>query len=70
MDRATAIQQMREAARTIAQQLMKMHPAVPALADASVQAEVFKHLHQLTTELEAIKKKLARLETRDESMEL
>ena len=70
MDRPTAILQIREAARNIAQQLMRIHPAVPPLGDPETQSEVYKHLHQLTTELEAIKKKLARLEARDESAEL
>jgi len=70
MTRPEAIQQIRDAARGIAQALFKIHPAVPHLADEPAQAEIFKHLHQLTTELEAVKKKLAKLEARDESGEL
>ncbi len=70
MDRPTAITQIRDAARTVVQALMKIHPAVPHLNDAETQAECLKHLHALTTELEAIKKKLARLEARDASAEL
>lgn len=70
MDRPAAIQQIRDAARNIVQSLMKIHPAIPHLGDAETQAECFKHLHQLTTELEAIKKKLAKLEQKDASAEL
>ncbi|MBP7949087.1 MAG: hypothetical protein KA004_05480 [Verrucomicrobiales bacterium] len=70
MNRPEAIQQIRDAARSIAQSLFKIHPAVPRLGHAETQAEVLKHLHLLTTELEAIKKKLAKLEARDESCEL
>jgi hypothetical protein len=67
MTKAEAIQQIRDAARGIVPLMMKIHPAVQKLEDAEVQAEIFKHLHQLTTELEAIKKKVARLESKDDS---
>jgi thymidylate synthase ThyX len=70
MSRTESTQQIREAARGIAQQLMKIHPAVPGLDDADVQREIYVHLHTLTTELESIKKKLARLEARDASSDL
>lgn len=70
MERPAAIQQIRDAARTIVQSLMKIHPAIPHLGDAETQDACFKHLHQLTTELEAIKKKLAILERKDASAEL
>ena len=70
MDRTQAISQIRDAARTIVQALMKIHPALPHLEEPETQAACFKHLHQLTTELEAIKKKLAKLEQKDASAEL
>jgi thymidylate synthase ThyX len=70
MDRTQATTQIRDAARTMVQALMKIHPAIPHLGDAETQNDCLKHLHQLTTELEAIKKKLARLEARDASAEL
>jgi thymidylate synthase ThyX len=70
MTRPEATTQIRDAARTIVQALMKVHPAIPHLADAETQNDCLKHLHALTTELEAIKKKLARLEARDASSEL
>jgi hypothetical protein len=70
MDRTQATTQIREAARTVVQALMKMHPAIPHLDDPETQNDCFKHLHQLTTELEAIKKKLAKLESRDTSADL
>lgn len=70
MDPPQAIQQIRDAARSVVQALMKMHPAIPLLGNAAIQAECLKHLHQLTTELESIKKKLAQLERTDASSEL
>lgn len=70
MDRTQSISQIREAARSVVQALMKIHPAIPHLADAETQDACLKHLHQLTTELEAIKKKLAKLEQKDASSEL
>lgn len=70
MTRAESIQQIRDAARSIVQSLMKVHPALPHLGDPETQGECLKHLHLLTTELEAIKKKLAKLEARDASAEL
>ena len=65
MDRPQAIAQIREAAKNIVLSLMKIHPAVSKLGDEETQAECLKHLHALTTELEAIKKKLAKLERKD-----
>ena len=38
---------------------MKIHPAVPHLQDAETQDDIFKASHQLTVELETIKKKIA-----------
>ena len=70
MNRPEAISQIREAARSVVQALMKIHPAIPRLEDAETQDACLKHLHQLTTELEAIKKKLALLERKDGSVEL
>jgi hypothetical protein len=67
MDKAAAIQQIRDACREIARQTMKIHPAVPHLAHEETQADVLKALHQLTVELEIVKKKVGRLEREDES---
>ena len=65
-----AIQQIQDACKTIALQMMKIHPAVGALNDTETQGDVLKAAHGLTVELETIKKKLIRLQQRDGSTEL
>ncbi|HUF64253.1 MAG TPA: hypothetical protein VMN36_19405 [Verrucomicrobiales bacterium] len=70
MNREEAIQQIQESCKAIALQMMKVHPAVGALGDAETQADVLKAAHALTVELETIKKKLIRLQKRDDSSEL
>lgn len=70
MTRDEAIQQIQDACKTIALQMMKIHPAVGALNDAETQGDVLKAAHGLTVELETIKKKLIRLQQRDGSTEL
>jgi hypothetical protein len=67
MEKAAAIQQIRDACREIVRQLMKVHPAVPHLGHPETQEEVLKALHQLTVELEVVKKKVGRLERDDSS---
>jgi hypothetical protein len=70
MTREEAIQQIQENCKTIALQMMKIHPAVRALDDETTQADILKAAHQLTIELEVIKKKLIQLQKRDDSAEL
>lgn len=70
MNRQEAIEQIQTACKGIAIQMMKLHPAVPHLEDAETQADILKASHQLTVELETIKKKLIRLQHRDDSTEL
>ena len=67
MERAAAIQQIRDASRDIARQMMKIHPAIPHLGNPETQGEILKALHQLTVELEVVKKKVGRLERDDDS---
>ncbi len=67
MERSQAIQQIRDACKIIVQQFMKIHPAVPHLQHAETQDEFYKTLHQMTVELETIKKKLGKLERDDAS---
>jgi hypothetical protein len=67
MDRSTAIKQIQEACKTIALQFMKIHPALAKLDDAETQAESLKSMHEMTVQLESIKKRLIRLEKRDDS---
>lgn len=70
MTRAEASDRILEACKQIALQLMKVHPAVPALQDEPAQGAILKAAHQLTVELETIKKQVIRLQNRDESTEL
>jgi hypothetical protein len=46
---------------------MKIHPAVPGLADEETQKECFRCIHEMTVLLETIKKKIGRLERSDDS---
>jgi hypothetical protein len=70
MTREEAIQQIQEACKTIALQMMKVHPAASALADPDTQSTVLKAAHQLTVELESMKKAVIRLQNRDDSIAL
>lgn len=70
MDRATAIAQIREATKQIALQMMKIHPAIRHLGDPTTQDECVKSLHELTVQLEVIKKKVGKLEREDSSTDL
>ena len=67
VERNVAIQKLREQANQIATSVTAMHPLVPALADAPVQAEFLKALFELTKNVEVIKKQLLKLEKRDDS---
>ena len=67
MDRPAAITQIREAAKNIALQFMKIHPALPSLNDAETQGDCIKSLHEMTVQLEIIKKKIGKLERSDDS---
>jgi len=42
MDKPTAIHQIREVCNNFSRELMRIHPAVPALADKEAQDEIFK----------------------------
>ncbi len=70
MDRPAAIAQIREAAKTIALQFMKIHPALPGLNAPETMGECLKDLHEMTVKLEAIKKKIGKLEREDSSTAL
>ncbi len=67
MDKAAAIKQIREVCNNVARELMRIHPAVPALAEKEAQDEIFKTLYELTKQVEIIKKRLAKLEAKDDS---
>ena len=70
MDRQTGINQIRKACNNISVELMSIHPAVPSLAEKETQDEIYKSLFQLTKEVETVKKRIAKLEKKDDSTEL
>jgi hypothetical protein len=70
MERTEAIAQIEDACKTISLAMMKVMPAVRHIADEETQSDVLKSAHQLTVELEVIKKKMIRLKGRDDSTEL
>ena len=67
MDRPAAIAQIREAAKNIALQFMKIHPALRDLNDEETVNECIKCVHEMTVQLETIKKKIGKLERSDDS---
>jgi hypothetical protein len=67
MDSPSVIAQLQEAAKQIALQMMKMHPAVRKLPDESARDDCLKSLHEMTVQLESIKKRLIRIQQRDDS---
>ncbi len=67
MEKSAAIAQIREAAKQIALQFMKIHPALPALNDAETMGDCIKAVHEMTVQLEIIKKKVGKLERADDS---
>ncbi|HSI65603.1 MAG TPA: hypothetical protein VLE43_20930 [Candidatus Saccharimonadia bacterium] len=67
MDRPAAVAQIREAAKNIALQFMKIHPALPGLNDAETMGDCIKALHEMTVQIEIIKKKVGKLERQDDS---
>jgi uncharacterized protein with HEPN domain len=67
MDQTTAVTQIQEAAKQIALQMMKIHPALRCVNDATVKDDCLKALHEITVQLETVKKKLIRLQKDDSS---
>ena len=67
MEKLPAINQIKEVCKTISRELMRIHPAVPALGDKEAQDEIYKAIFELTKNVEAIKKRLAKLELKDDS---
>lgn len=67
MTRPEAIQQIRDACKTVALQFMKIHPALPHLQSPETMAECLKAVHEMTVQLETIKKRVGRLERQDDS---
>jgi len=70
MDRKTAIEHIQRACDHIARELMRIHPAVPALGDTETQGKTYEALHRITTDVEVIKKLMLKLRGRDASADL
>lgn len=68
--RDEAIDKIQEACKQIALQLMKIGPNLSKLEDEPTQDDIVKASYKLTIELEIIKKKLIKLQNRDDSTEL
>jgi hypothetical protein len=67
MEKPEAISQIRDACNKVSLELMRIHRAMPALADQPTQDEIYKTLFELTKQVETIKKRLAKLEAKDDS---
>ncbi len=67
MTRSDAILQIRDACKTVALQFMKIHPALPHLQHSETMGDCLKALHEMTVQLETIKKKVGKLEREDDS---
>ncbi len=70
MSREASAEKIQEACKQIALQMMKLTPAIRGLEHEETQAALLKSAHQLTVELETIKKLVIRLLQRDDSTEL
>jgi hypothetical protein len=66
-DRSEASNQLLHTCQQIALQMMKIHPQAAKLGDPETQSAIIKSAHQLTVELETIKKLVIKLEKRDDS---
>ena len=69
MEKEQAIQQIRTACNTISTSLMQIHPALSALGDEDIKTEIIKTAYELTQNVETIKKRLAKLEQKDDSID-
>ncbi|MBM3822338.1 MAG: hypothetical protein FJ404_05480 [Verrucomicrobia bacterium] len=66
-DRQAGIARIRDACKSIALEMMKIHPTLPSLQDTEAQGEILKALFEATKQVEIIKKRLAKLEAKDDS---
>lgn len=70
MDRAAAIEQIKSVCKTIAVEMMKIHPAVPPLNDKPTQDEIYQAIYRITKDIEIIKKKVIKLQAGEETPEI
>jgi hypothetical protein len=62
MTREAAIAQIKEVAGKVGVDLMKIHPAVPALNDKATADELYQALYRITKDIEIVKKLVIRLD--------
>jgi hypothetical protein len=67
MDRPEAIEQIKAVCKTIAGEMMKIHPAVPPLNDKTTQTEIYEAIYRITKDIEIIKKKVIKLQSGEET---
>ncbi|MGV3774311.1 MAG: hypothetical protein ACO1QB_15530 [Verrucomicrobiales bacterium] len=65
-----AIGQIKEVAGKLGVDLMKIHPAVPALNHKATQDEIYQALYRITKDIEVIKKMVIKLETSVEQKDI
>jgi hypothetical protein len=70
MERNAALKQAQEACNAIGVHFMKIHPTLSHLGDDEFRSETIKTLHEMTVKLEVMKKRLIKLQQRDDSAEL
>jgi hypothetical protein len=70
MDRPTAIAQIKDVCKTLAVEMMKLHPAVPPLNDKPTQTEIYEAIYRITKDIEIIKKKVIKLQAGEETAAL
>jgi hypothetical protein len=70
MSQAEAITKIQQSCKEIALEFMKIHAVIPHLNHQDTQDVGLKSLHQMTTDLEVLKKHLLILQKRDDSSEL
>jgi hypothetical protein len=70
MERPVAIDHIKEACKSLALDLMKIHPAVPPLADEATQKEIYEAIYRITKDVELIKKKVIKLQNSEDQPDL
>ncbi len=69
VDRSEASKKIKECCKTIALEMMELNPAIASLADLETQEALFEAGHELTKQLEVIKKRVIKLERHDGARE-
>ena len=70
MNRDEASTQIKDACRVIARELMRLNPAIRDLTDKPTEDALYEAVYELTKQGEIVKKKVIKLENRDDSTEL